>query len=87
MDAVMRRVQGASEKTQVDRFRPLSVRVGVGRTLNSAYVMETAEWKGGTVAKIIEFYIPIRFSKREKWLPPQERGRIIEFRLPTTKSA
>jgi len=39
------------------------------------------------VAQVIEFYKTIKFSKRVKWLPPQERGRVIEFRLPTTKSA
>jgi hypothetical protein len=50
-------------------------------------MMETDEWKGGTVAKVIEFYIPVRFSKALKWLPPLERGRVIEFRPPTTKSA
>ena len=36
---------------------------------------------------VIEFYIPTKFSKRVKWLPPQVRGRVIEFRLPTKKSA
>jgi len=33
VDAIMRGVQGASEKTQVDRFNPLSVRMGVAGTL------------------------------------------------------
>jgi hypothetical protein len=33
VDAIMRGVQGASEKTQADRFNPLSVRMGVARTL------------------------------------------------------
>jgi hypothetical protein len=33
VDAVMRGVQGASEKTQVDRFCPLSVWMGVAGTL------------------------------------------------------
>jgi len=37
--------------------------------------------------KLIEFYIPSKFSQHVKWLPPQQRGRVIEFRLPTTKSA
>jgi hypothetical protein len=87
VDEIMRGVQGASEKTQVDRFYPVSVRMGVAGTLNSVYVMETDEWKGRTVAKIIEFYIPIRFSKREKRLPTQECGRLIEFRVPTRESA
>lgn len=39
------------------------------------------------VAKIIEFYIPTKFAKRVKWVPPQQRGRVIEFCLPTKKSA
>jgi hypothetical protein len=39
------------------------------------------------VAKVIEFYIPTKFPTRMKWLPVQQRGRVIEFRLPPTKSA
>jgi hypothetical protein len=39
------------------------------------------------MAKIIEFYIPSNFRKNDKWIPPQERGKIIEFNLPTKKSA
>jgi len=39
------------------------------------------------MAKIIEFYIPINFRKNDKWIPAQERGKIIEFILPTKKSA
>jgi hypothetical protein len=43
--------------------------------------------KGTAVAKIIEFYIPNNFQRKEKWIPPQNRGKIIEFSLPTRKSA
>jgi len=45
--------------------------------------------KGWTlqVAKIIEFYIPKRLVNNVKWIPPQNRGRIIEFTLPAKKSA
>ena len=39
------------------------------------------------MAKVIEFYVPNNFSKRVKWLPPQQRGRVIEFGPPTKKSA
>jgi hypothetical protein len=39
------------------------------------------------MAKIIEFYIPSNFRKNDKWIPPQERGKIIEFSLPAKKSA
>jgi hypothetical protein len=39
------------------------------------------------MAKIIEFYIPSNFRKNNKSIPPQERGKIIELRLPTKKSA
>jgi hypothetical protein len=37
------------------------------------------------VAKIIEFYIPSRFRQSGKWVPPRERGKIIEFVLADTK--
>ena len=36
VDEIMRGVQGSLEKTQVERFHPLSVRVGVAGTLKSA---------------------------------------------------
>ena len=35
------------------------------------------------MAKVIEFYIPTNFSKGTKWIPPQERGKVIDFSLPT----
>src|SRR5579859_145241 len=34
---------------------------------------------GGCMAKIIEFYIPQSFRKVSKWLPPNERGKVLEF--------
>jgi len=39
------------------------------------------------VAKVIEFYIPANFSRCTKWIPPEERGKVIEFSLPTKRSA
>jgi hypothetical protein len=39
------------------------------------------------MAKIIEFYIPINFRKNDKWIPAEERGKIIEFIPPAKKSA
>jgi len=31
------------------------------------------------IDKIIEFYNPSNFRKRGTWVPPKERGKIIEF--------
>ena len=91
MDAIMRGVQSPSEETQIKRIPSLSVRVGVawlvGFLARLYFVKRTEDVKDAAVAKIIEFYIPITFSKRLKWLPPQQRGRVIEFRLPSKKSA
>jgi hypothetical protein len=39
------------------------------------------------VAKVTEFYVPQHFRKQMKWVSPIERGKIIEFCLPTRKSA
>jgi hypothetical protein len=39
------------------------------------------------MAKIIEFYIPQRFCKVAKWLPPNERGKVLEFSIAVPKSA
>jgi hypothetical protein len=39
------------------------------------------------MAKIIEFYIPTRFRKQAKWIPQEQRGKVIEFRPELPKSA
>jgi len=42
---------------------------------------------GMIMAKVIEFYIPNTFQKREIWIPPEQRGKVIEFCLQVKKSA
>jgi len=92
VDEVMRGVQGSSEKTQVERFHALPVRMGmagpfpVKRWWLSAWRKNKGS-EGVTVAKVIEFYIPAKFEKRVQWVPLQQRGKVIEFSLPTKKSA
>lgn len=39
------------------------------------------------MAKVIEFYIPASFRKKTKWIPEEQRGKVIEFRQPMPKSA
>jgi hypothetical protein len=39
------------------------------------------------MARIIEFYIPARFLKATKWIPPTERGKVLEFPAEVRKSA
>jgi hypothetical protein len=39
------------------------------------------------MAKIIEFYIPDRHRKARPWIPPQQRGKVIEFPSKEKKSA
>jgi len=39
------------------------------------------------MAKIIEFYIPQSFRKVSKWVPSNERGKLLEFPVPVRKSA
>ena len=39
------------------------------------------------MAKIIEFYVPSSFHKKVKWVPPAERGKVIEFFVPVRKTA
>jgi hypothetical protein len=58
--------------------------MGMGR---SREVSEASRAKGAAVAKIIEFYIPNNFRWKGKWIPPHNRGKIIEFSLQTRKSA
>jgi hypothetical protein len=41
-----------------------------------------------TVAKVIEYYIPERYRRKsERWVPPDQRGKIIRFPVPEKKSA
>jgi hypothetical protein len=47
--------------------------------------MHREDWP--RMAKIIEFYVPSNFRKNDKWIPPEERGKVIEFSPPTKKSA
>jgi hypothetical protein len=37
------------------------------------------------MAKVIEFYIPDSFPRRVSCMAPNERGKVIEFRLPRGK--
>jgi hypothetical protein len=47
----------------------------------------TEEYFGGCMAKIIEFYIPQSFRKVSKWVPPNERGKVLEFPMAVRQSA
>ena len=90
VDAVMRGVQGTPEKTPVVRFRPLSLRLGVAgtsRVKQADRVCGNIVKAGMAVAKIIEFYIPSDFRKTGKWIPPSQRGKLIEFVPATRRSA
>jgi hypothetical protein len=39
------------------------------------------------MARIIEFYIPQSFRKVSRWLPLNERGKVLEFRMAVRQSA
>jgi len=39
------------------------------------------------MARIIEFYIPEKFRRASKWIPPHQRGKLIQFPVPEKKSA
>jgi hypothetical protein len=39
------------------------------------------------MAKVIEFYVPARFRKVVKWVPRQERGRMLEFAVAQKRTA
>jgi hypothetical protein len=66
----------------------LRVGLGVARARWSMHALRCCgETRGRIVAKIIEFYIPSNFRKSEKWIPPKERGKVIEFVPDTKKTA
>jgi hypothetical protein len=39
------------------------------------------------MAKVIKFYVPNRFHKKVAWVPPQRRGKVIEFHVQLKKPA
>ena len=40
------------------------------------------------MAKIIEFYVPDKFRQSvRRWIPPDQRGKIVPFPEPVKKSA
>jgi hypothetical protein len=39
------------------------------------------------MAKVIEYYVPQGFRRPARWIPPDQRGKIIEFSVPQKKSA
>ena len=39
------------------------------------------------MAKVIGFYMPAGFQRKAKWLPRDQRGKVIEFRAEIKKSA
>ena len=39
------------------------------------------------MAQVIEFYVPERFRKKIRWIPPAKRGKVIEFPAEIKKSA
>ena len=39
------------------------------------------------MAKVIEFYVPDRFRKKVKWVPLEQRGKVIAFRESVKKTA
>jgi hypothetical protein len=39
------------------------------------------------MAKVIEFYVPVRFRRVVKWVPQQQRGRVLEFPAEQKRTA
>jgi hypothetical protein len=39
------------------------------------------------MAKVIEFYVPKRFRRNAKWIPLEQRGKVIQFPALGKKSA
>ena len=39
------------------------------------------------MANVINFYVPKHFQRKVKWVPPQKRGKLIEFCIQVKKSA
>jgi hypothetical protein len=57
------------------------------RKLIAASPTKTRKIKEIVMAQVIEFYIPNNFPKPLKWAAQLQRGKVIEFRPQTRKSA
>lgn len=87
MDEIMRGMQGRPEETAAVRLGPLRLWLGVAGTHGKHAFRCDGDSRGRVMAKIIEFYIPTTFRKSGKWVPPRERGKVIEFAPETKKTA
>lgn len=94
MDEILRGMQDAVAKNALERFDPLPMRMGMERRSPLTDRQHTQRErrqklneKEMTVAKVIEFYQPLNFRKPVRWIPPAQRGKVLEFRLPEKKTA
>jgi len=39
------------------------------------------------MAQVIEFYIPSSYHKNSKWVPKEDRGKVLEFPVAVKKTA
>jgi hypothetical protein len=39
------------------------------------------------MAQVIRFYVPDRFRKKVRWVPSEQRGKVLEFPAEVKKSA
>jgi hypothetical protein len=39
------------------------------------------------MAQVIRFYIPERYKKNSRWVPPEQKGKLINFPVEERKSA
>jgi hypothetical protein len=76
----------ASPAVEGAKQSPESLIFGTRRAF-SPVVEKGEEYFGGCMAKLIKFYIPQRFRGASKWLPPKERGKLLEFPVMARKSA
>jgi len=64
-------IQASAEQNGLRNRYPLRVRSGGSKAM----------------AKVIEFYVPDKFRRRSKWIPPKQRGKVIQFPALQKKSA
>ena len=81
MDEILRGMQIALTEIAPVRFRSLLVRMGMAgsRAVEPVHTGVVEKRGRKAVAKVIEFYIPTSFRKRVKWIPLEQRGKVIEF--------
>ena len=66
----------------------VNVRKSHGQTTNRESTLRVLDSRRVTMARLIPFYVPKNFKPpKQRWLPQEQRGKIIEFQSAVIKKS